>query len=136
MTSINPGSTIQADASSGNPTEQKSTSGAAWITNNTPAASVQVNLAIVADVNAAVAAVAGLRLMGYAVRETAAAVANVVIVHGATVGASTYLVPVKLAANESKVHNFGPDGLACPNGISIDWVAGTLDVIIYYKVLA
>lgn len=101
------------------------------------AASVDVNLATSADVNAAVAGVAGLRLVGFAVSESAGtpAAANFVLVHGATAGGGTELVHVKLAANESKTGWFGPDGIACPNGISIDQVTGTSDIIIFYKVL-
>lgn len=102
------------------------------------AASVDVNTAIAADVDAAVAAQAGLRLVGFAARESAgvAAVATFIIVHGATGAAGTAVVPVELAADGSTREWFGPDGIACPNGISIDWIAGTVDVHLFYKVVA
>lgn len=102
------------------------------------AASVDVNDAIIADVDAAVAAVAGLRLIGFACRESAAtaAAATFRIVHGATAVAGTTLVPVELAANESTREWYGPDGIACAGGLSIDHIAGTVDVELFYKVLA
>lgn len=160
MSTIAPSSSVQADSSSGLPVEQKSTGGAAHVlltagtsnigdvdvltlpaplgTGIMVAASVDVNSAIVADVDAAVAAQAGLRLVGFACRESAAtaAVATFIIVHGATGAAGTAVVPVELAADGSTREWFGPDGIACPNGISIDWIAGTVDVHLFYKVVA
>lgn len=101
------------------------------------AASVDVNTAITADVDAAVAAAAGLRLVGFACRESAAtpAVATFIIVHGATGAGGTVLVPVELSANESTRDWFGPEGIACASGLSIDWIAGTIDVELFYKVV-
>lgn len=99
------------------------------------AASVDVNDAIAADVDAAVAAAVGLRLMGFASRESAAtaAVATYRLVHGATVAGGTTLYPVELSAGESRGEWFGPDGIAVPNGVSIDVIAGTVDVVLFYK---
>lgn len=152
MSTIAPSSSVQADSSSGLPVEQQSTGGAAHVlltagtsniggitgTGILVAASVDVNTAIAADVDAAVAAQAGLRLVGFAARESAgvAAVATFIIVHGATGAAGTAVVPVELAADGSTREWFGPDGIACPNGISIDWIAGTVDVHLFYKVVA
>lgn len=101
------------------------------------AASVDVNSAVNADVDAAVAAVAGLRLVGFAARESAgtAAVATFIIVHGATGAGGTAVVPVELKADESTREWFGPDGIACPNGISVDWIVGTVDVHLFFKVV-
>jgi hypothetical protein len=101
------------------------------------AASADVNTAVVADVDAAVAASAGLRLVGFAAKESAAtaAAATFNIVHGATGAAGTLLVPVELSANESTRDWFGPDGIAAASGISIDWVAGQVDVVLFYKVV-
>lgn len=136
---MNPSITVQADATTGQPTEQKSTSGAAHVvvqsgTTNL-GASVDVNSAIVADVDAAVPAAAGLRLVGFACRESAAAAAaaTFIIVHGATGAAGTPIVPVELAANGSYSAWFGPEGIATANGISIDWIAGTVDVHLFHK---
>ena len=94
-----------------------------------------VNLAATADVDAAVAATTGLRLMGWAARESdgTPAVATANIKHGATGAGGTVMVPIELAANESKSEWYGPQGLDCAeNGLSIDHVAGTLDVILFY----
>lgn len=100
-------------------------------------ASVDVNAAVAADVDAAVAAAAGLRLVGFAARESAAtaAAATFIIVHGATGAGGTAVVPVELAGDQSTREWFGPDGIACPNGISIDWVAGTADIHLFFKVV-
>lgn len=123
------------------PVNQANTGGAAHSMNTGTgimvAASVAVNTAIAADVDAAVAAAAGLRLVGFAARESAstAAAATFIIVHGAT-AAGTKLIPVELAADQSTRDFFGPDGIACPDGISIDWIAGTVDVNLFYKTVA
>ena len=95
-----------------------------------------LNPGISTNVDAAVAAVAGLRLMGYAIRESAGseAVATVIIVHGATGAAAAKVVPIELAASNSKHEWFG-DGIPMPNGISIDVVAGTVDLTLFYKTL-
>ncbi len=101
------------------------------------AASVDVNTAIAADVDAAVAASPGLRLIGFACRESAAtaAAATFIIVHGATAAGGSSVVPVELTADESTREWFGPEGIAVPNGISIDWIAGTADINLFYKVV-
>lgn len=100
-------------------------------------ASVDVNALIVADVDAAVAATAGLRLMGYSAKESAAAPAatTAIIVHGATGAGGTAVINLNLALSTSQTQWFGPDGIACPNGISIDWLTGRLDVELFYKVV-
>jgi len=102
------------------------------------AASADVNSAVAADVNAAVAAAAGLRLVGFACRESAAvaAVATFQIIHGATAAGGTVIIPVELGADGSAREWFGPEGIACPNGLSIDWIAGTTDVVLFYKAVA
>lgn len=124
---------------------QKGTDGAAHVmlvagsagTNVNSAASSDVNMAVVADVDAAVAAAAGLRLIGFACKESAvtAAAATFNIVHGATAAGGTLVVPVELSANESTREWFGPDGIGVPNGLSIDWVAGQVDIVLFYKVV-
>ena len=92
-----------------------------------------LNPGINADVEPAIAAVAGLRLMGYAIRETAGAVANVNIVHGATVGGDA-VIPIELVADTSNVEWFG-DGIPMASGISIEVVAGTVDLTLFYRTL-
>jgi hypothetical protein len=101
------------------------------------AASVDVNAAVAADVEPAVAAAAGLRLVGWAARESdgTAAVATFRLMNGATVSGGTLLVPVELAANESEGAWYGPEGIDSANGISIDHIAGTVDIVIYHKTL-
>lgn len=138
MSSQNPSSNLQADATSGAATEQKSTSNAAWVTSRDSAASVDVNDNITADVDAAVAAATGLRLMGFCAREMAGtpAAAKAKIVHGATGAGGTVLVPITLAASQTLVVWFGDSGIACANGLSIDWVSGALDLELYYKTVA
>ena len=100
------------------------------------AAGQDVNLAIAANVDAAVAASPNLRLMGFSCRESAAvaAVATFNVVRGATAAGGTVMSPVELAANASTSVWFGEGGLSCPEGISIGVVAGTVDVILFYKV--
>lgn len=92
------------------------------------------NLAAAADVNAAVAAAAGLRLMGVSAREAAgeAAAASFAVVHGATAGGGTPVVVFELGQNASVQTWYGPGGIAVPNGLSLDVTAGTVDVILHY----
>lgn len=98
------------------------------------ACSVDVNAGVTADVDAAVAAGPGLRLMGLAWREVAgsAAVATFTVVNGAVAATGTLLIPVEVAANGSGYAWFGPHGLAATGGLSIDHVAGAVDVTLFY----
>lgn len=98
-------------------------------------ASADVNAAVTADVDAAVAAERGLTLLGYSVQESAVspAVATVAIVNGATGAAATKVVYIKLAASGSQTVWLG-DGVACDSGISIDHVAGQVDIVLHYRV--
>lgn len=93
-----------------------------------------LNAGIAADVEPAVAAAAGLRLMGYAARETAGAVANVNIVHGAAVSGGAKVVPIEFVADSSRSQWFG-DGIPMASGITIEVVAGAVDVTLFYKTL-
>ena len=136
---VNPASMVGKDTTTGLPTPTDQTGGALHIhdkgTGAMAAASVDVNDGITADVDAAVAAATGLRLMGYACRESdgTPAVATFRIIHGATASGGTVVVPVELAANESKSQWFGPDGIDVASGISIDWIVGTVDVELFHK---
>lgn len=76
------------------------------------------------------AATPGLRLLGYGVKENAAAAASLIIRHG-TSTAGTPLVPMSFGANESVRDWFGPGGIACPNGLFLDRVTGTTEVTIF-----
>lgn len=103
-------------------------------TGSSVGASTQVNTAITADVNAAVAAASNLRLLGFAARETAGATASFKIIHGATVGGGTMLYPVNLTASQSMSEWFWP-GLNAANGLSIDMISGTVDLDLFYGVI-
>lgn len=98
------------------------------------ASSTDINTGITADVDAAVAASAGLRLIGFSARESAgtAAAATFQIVNGATGAAAGKVFTVELNGDESRSEWFGPNGIDCANGISIDWIAGTVDVYLHY----
>lgn len=95
------------------------------------------NAAVAADDNATVAANAGLRLLGFSAAESAGtpAVAEAKIVNGATGAAAGKVVDIGLVASDSKQAWFGPGGIACPLGISIDHVAGTLDITVHYIIV-
>ena len=99
------------------------------------AATVDVNSAITADIDAAVAAATGLRLMGYSAAENAGspAIAEFEIVNGATGNAGTKLVHIHLAASASETVWFGDSGLDASDGISINDVTGTFNIHLYYK---
>ena len=79
-----------------------------------------------------VAATAGLRLMGYAVRESAGApaVAALNLRHGDD-ATDPLLIPIELAANGSDNQWFGPAGVHCPSGIFVDRVAGETELTIF-----
>ena len=101
-------------------------------------ASVYFDDAVGADVNAAVAANVNLRLVGFVARESAAvpAIASCYIVNGATGATATKVVPIALAISNMASQWFGPEGIPCPLGISIDWEAGEIDIAVYYKIVA
>lgn len=98
------------------------------------AASPDANAAVTADVDAAVAASAGLRLVGWSIRESksSAAVATGRITNGATGASGTVVANIELAADTSQTFWLGSGGIACPNGISVDWIAGEFDITLYY----
>ena len=144
---VNPASVVGKDTTTGLPTPTDQTAGDLHTRDDTvvarmnalsAAASVDVNDGITADVDAAVAAATGLRLMGYACRESDGTPAGATfrIIHGATASGGTVVVPVELAANESKSQWFGPDGIDVASGISIDWIVGTVDVELFHKTVA
>jgi hypothetical protein len=103
----------------------------------TPTA-VNSGASITSDQNAAVAAAAGLRLYGYSVMEDAAtpASASLRIMHGATVGGGTQVEVISLTAGESTADYWGPEGVAVPNGVSIDWVSGSFKMSLKTKVVS
>ena len=90
---------------------------------------------ITSDQNAAIAAGTGLRLYGFSVMEDAAGTASLRIMHGATVGAGTQVELISLVANESTADYWGPEGIAVPNGVSIDWISGSFKMSLKSKVV-
>lgn len=101
-----------------------------------PASSFTAIAATAADVQG-LAAAANLRLMGFSITEAAAtaAVAEVSLRHG-TAPSDPEIVGVNLAADGSARDFFGPDGIAVPNGVLVDIVAGTAKATLYWKVAA
>lgn len=93
-----------------------------------------VNMAVAADVGPAIEGSPTLRLMGYVARESAAVAgaASADIVHGAT-AAGDLVYAISLAADGVSELWFGPVGIACPNGVSINHLLGTLDIVLFYK---
>jgi|TARA_R110000744_G_scaffold225884_1_gene344293 hypothetical protein len=95
------------------------------------------NAAVAADVDEAVGADSNLVLLGYTYAETTGtpAVFEFMIVNGATGAAAG-----KVASAGGRVSGgggiwFGERGIPCPLGISVDFVVGTINLTIYYKVL-
>jgi len=80
-------------------------------------------------------AASGLRLMGFAARETTAAAGAVFNIRRGTAASDPIMAPVTLGVNESVREWYGPDGLAADAGIYLDRVSGTTQVVGYYKVV-
>jgi hypothetical protein len=81
-----------------------------------------------------VAASPNLRLVGWSVTEDAAtaAAAQVRLTHG-TATTDPELFDITLAADQSTREFFGPDGIAVPNGVFVDRVAGTTKLTLFTK---
>lgn len=79
-------------------------------------------------------ATTGLRLMGVSVRESAgsADVATVVVRLG-TADSDPPLLLVELAANQEKFYGLG-SGVAAEDGVFVEVVAGTIDMVLFHKV--
>lgn len=92
-------------------------------------------LSLTADVEPAVAAHPSLRLMGFLATESAgsAAVMFFRVLNGATVTGGARVANMQLAADGSDSRWFGPDGVPCPAGITLDHVAGAAEVVLYYR---
>ncbi len=81
-----------------------------------------------------VGAAVGLRYMGFSIQETVGAVARVNIRHGTGDG-DPLILPVRLSANEGSSDYFGPTGVLAPDGIRVQVVSGTVDVVIFHKIV-
>jgi hypothetical protein len=84
---------------------------------------------------AGVAATPNMRLMGWSIKETAAAVATMSILHGAS-SAGTALAHLNFAASGSDTQWFGPQGIPCPNGVWLERLTGNTAVVLYTKVVS
>lgn len=95
---------------------------------------VYTDLNATADDDLAVAADPTLVLLGYVVSETAAspAVAEVLIIHGAD-GDGDVVAPVFCAASATHQFAFPEGGIPCPNGLTIERIAGETSVALYYR---
>lgn len=85
--------------------------------------------------DASISADPNLRLMGYSVRENKAVAATAAgaVMHGATVAGGAPVSYFELAADSSADRWYGPDGIACPNGVSVAWDSGEFDIVLFYK---
>ncbi len=96
---------------------------------------IDARVAVTADVVLAVTPSLGLVLLGFSCRESAssAAVATFRIIHGATVAEGSMVFPIELNANQSTSEWLGPDGIETPRGLTIDIIAGEVDITLFYR---
>lgn len=100
--------------------------------------------ALVADVGTKTAdaqgigATASMRLVGWSATENAGspAAASFTLRHGTSVAGTRLCAAIKLAAGESASDEFPGDGIATAGGVFIDWLSGSFDLVLYYKVVA
>lgn len=96
-------------------------------------------LAITTDQEAVVPSSTALSVMalyGIAITEahaTTPAAVTLNIMSGVVLTQSAVMIPVKLAASGSVVYWFSPTGIDARDGISIDMVTGTADVVIFTR---
>ncbi len=93
-----------------------------------PTTTLQATL--VADADAIIAATAGLRLVGYHVKETNSAAAAFNIVNGATGAGGNPIIPVVLASGGRDGEWLWP-GLDISDGLSLDRISGQCDVYLH-----
>jgi hypothetical protein len=95
-----------------------------------PPAAVMKSISAVAaggvNANRLLSAVDPVRLMGFAFRETAGAVASLELRAGTDV-TGDLAIGVNLAANGNAREWFGPNGLAVPGGLFLVRLAGSID---------
>jgi hypothetical protein len=83
---------------------------------------------------AGIAAAAGLRLMGYSIKETAGAVATLLLRHG-DAATDTIMLAENFAAAGSVTRWFGPQGLPVQDGVFIERLTGTTAVTLWTTVM-
>lgn len=82
---------------------------------------------------AGIAGATGLRLMGYSIKETAGAVATLLLRHGDAVS-DTIFAAENFAAAGSVTRFFGPQGLPVEDGVFIERLTGTTAVTLWTMV--
>lgn len=88
------------------------------------------------DDEQAVASAAGLRLLGFACKETTGSAGSAFNLRNGTSNAGALLYTVTLGANESRGEWFGPDGIAAASGIWLERTDGNTTVVVFWKVVA
>ena len=83
----------------------------------------------------AVAAATGLRLLGFAVRETTGSGPAMILLRYGTSVAGPPLTIVSLGAYESAREWYGPDGINAAAGIYLERTSGSTQVTVYSKVV-
>jgi hypothetical protein len=83
----------------------------------------------------AVAAVAGLRLLGFAAKETTGSANALIFLRWGTSTSGYPLTIVSLGPNESAREWYGPDGINATAGIYLERSSGSTQVVVYSKVV-
>lgn len=101
------------------------------------AASIAYQDVVTGHVNNLVAGQPGLRYCGHSVKENAGtpAAARIIIKNHATQASGVDMAHINLTASQGNNVWCGDAGVECPNGIGIEWLAGSCDVTVYYKVV-
>lgn len=79
-------------------------------------------------------AAAGLRLMGFSVKETSGSATSAFFLRNGISNAGALTYTVTLAANESRGEWFGPDGIASASGIWLERTSGNTTAVVFWKV--
>lgn len=100
----------------------------------TPVAS---GASITSDQNGVLPATPGLHLFGFTAMEDAGTPAQATfrIMHGSNVAGGSVIDLVSLSAAES-TSDLYPDGIPVPNGLSVDWVSGSFQMVFRTKVMS
>jgi hypothetical protein len=83
---------------------------------------------------AGIAAAANMRLMGYSIKETAGAVATLLLRHG-DAATDEIVAAENFAAAGSTTRWFGPGGIPVPDGVFIERLTGTTAVTLWTTIL-
>lgn len=97
-----------------------------------PGLTITEQLAKAADSEAFLAGTKARRLVAITYREAAGAGAEFKLLHGAAVSGGVQIFAAVLAANASGSAFFGQNGVSIPNGLTLDRVSGTIDVISFW----